>query len=89
MTDYLLRLLVMLPLLGGAAWGSLWLWKKAQTRLGPRSDVEKAARLIDVVPLAPQAKLVVVAFGGRDHLLAISRAGIVALASDERGDFHA
>ena len=30
MLEYILRLLGRLPLVGGMAWGSLWLWKRVQ-----------------------------------------------------------
>ena len=30
MFEYILRLLILLPLVGGMAWGSLWLWKRVQ-----------------------------------------------------------
>jgi flagellar protein FliO/FliZ len=89
MTDYLLRLLILLPLVGGMAWGSLWLWKKAQLGL-PMAASRKARSLVvaDVAPLGPGTKLAVVEFAGQRILLAVSRAGVARLADDARGDFQ-
>ena len=30
MLEYILRLLILLPIVGGMAWGSLWLWKRGE-----------------------------------------------------------
>jgi flagellar protein FliO/FliZ len=89
MADYLLRLLILLPLVGGMAWGSLWLWKRAQLGMplmgqrGPRALV-----VADVAPLGPGTKLAVVEFAGQRILIAVSRAGVTRLADDAQGDFH-
>ncbi len=89
MAEYLLRLLVLVPLVGAMAWGSLWLWRRVQSGPLERGGTGKPARLVDVVPMGTSGKLAVVEFGGRDLLIAVSRTQISLLAEAEKGDFHA
>ena len=83
MFEYILRLLILLPIVGGMAWGSLWLWKKAQMGLPMSGQKQgRAVEMIGILPLGPGSKLAVVEFGGKQILLAISRNGITRLADD-------
>ena len=91
MLEYILRLLILLPLIGGLAWGSLWLWKRVQMGV-PLTGGTKQARpveLVGVLPLGPGSKLAVVEFAGQQILIAVSRSGIIRLADNSEGDFHA
>ena len=69
MFEYILRLLILLPLVGGMAWGSLWLWKKVQMGTlqlpGQGAKRARAIEMIDVMPLGPGTKLTVVEFAGQ------------------------
>lgn len=90
MFEYILRLLILLPIVGGMAWGSLWLWKRVQMGMplaGPKRP--RAVEMIDVLPLGPGSKLAVVEFAGQQILVAVSRNGITRLADNSEGDFHA
>ncbi|MDO9370139.1 MAG: flagellar biosynthetic protein FliO [Sphingopyxis sp.] len=91
MFEYILRLLILLPLVGGMAWGSLWLWKRVQMGMPLVGGVAKtrAVEMIDVLPLGPGSKLAVVEFAGQRVLIAVSRHGITRIADDSQGDFHA
>jgi flagellar protein FliO/FliZ len=84
MFEYILRLFILVPMIGGLAWGSLWLWRKAQTGLPMQGGPLRAAHMVDVVPLGPGSKLAVVAFGGRELLVAVTRTQITLLAEDTR-----
>lgn len=89
MGEYILRLFILLPLLGGMAWASLWLWKRIQDGaplVGPKRP--RAVELVSVLPLGPAAKLAVVEFAGRQILVAVSRQGITRIAADGQGEFH-
>lgn len=88
MAEYLLRLCVLVPLVGGMAWGSLWLWRRVQLGMPLQGTSGKPARMIDVVPMGTNGKLAVVEFGGRELLIAVSRTQISLLAETEKGDFH-
>ena len=92
MLEYFLRLLILLPLVGGLAWGSLWLWKRVQMGMpliGGGEPRARAIEMVDVLPLGPGSKLAVVEFAGQRILIAVSRNGITRLADNGEGDFHA
>ena len=46
MFEYILRLLILLPIVGGMAWGSLWLWKRVQMGV-PLTGGQKQGRPIE------------------------------------------
>lgn len=85
MLEYLVRLALVLPLLGGMIWGSLWLTRFLQTRLAgaPGAGMRGGGRhlqLIETSLIAPGIKLAVVRFHDREILLGLSRQGLVRLA---------
>ena len=86
MTEYLLRLLVLLPLVAGLAFGALWLWRKAQPGMafGQR---ERLVKIVDAIPMGTTGRLAVVEFAGKRLLVAVSRGNIalIAEADAERG----
>ena len=91
MLEYILRLLILLPIIGAMAWGSLWLWKRVQMGVPLVGGAAKtrAIEMVDVLPLGPGSKLAVVEFAGQRVLIAVSRNGITRSADDSQGDFHA
>jgi flagellar protein FliO/FliZ len=84
MAEYLLRLFLLVPVVGGLAWGSLWLWRRVQLGLPLKPEAARAVRIVDVVSLGTNGKLAVVEFGGREILLGISRSGISPIADGRR-----
>lgn len=89
MLEYILRLLILLPIVGGLAWGSLWLWKRVQMGVplaGPRQP--RPVEMVGVLPLGPGTKLAVVEFAGQQILLSVSRGNVTRLADNSQGDFH-
>lgn len=80
MTEYLLRLALLLPLLGLMIWGSLKLTRYLQTRLVGLQGGSGSLELVETNLLAPGLKLAVVRFHDREILLGCSRTGIVRLA---------
>ena len=90
MLEYILRLLILLPIVGGMAWGSQWLWKRVQmgVPLGGGAKQDRPVDLVGVLPLGPGSKLAVVEFAGQQILIAVSRNGITRLADNSQGDFH-
>ena len=89
MTEYILRLFILIPMVGGLAWGSLWLWRRVQLGLPVQGALAKPARMVDVLPLGTSGKLAVVEFGGRELLIAVSRNQISLIAENDKGDFDA
>ena len=79
---YVLKLLVLLPLIAGLAWGCLKLAQKMQDRAA-KAGGEKSVRVVETVMLSPTLKLAVIEFRGREILVSASRQGLVRLAEAE------
>jgi flagellar protein FliO/FliZ len=76
---YILKLLILLPLIAGLAWGCLWLARKMQARVaGPQGT--KSVRIVETTMLSPTLKLAVIEFHGREILVSASRHGLARLA---------
>jgi flagellar protein FliO/FliZ len=90
MLEYLLRLALLLPVLGGLIWGSLWLTRWLQTRLhgapgtGGRGT-DRQLQLVETSLIAPGMKLAVVRFHDREILLGCTRQGMVRLSEMQVG----
>src|SRR3546814_19545870 len=87
MFEYILRLLILLPLVGGMAWGSLWLWKRVQmgVPLVGGATKTRAIEMVDVLQLGPGSKLAVVEFAGQRVLIAGPGNCINRIAEDCHG----
>lgn len=81
MLEYLLRLALLLPLLGGLIYGSLWLTRWLQTRLHGATGAGnvRQLQLVETSLIAPGMKLAVVRFHDREILLGCTRQGMVRL----------
>ncbi|HCF24396.1 MULTISPECIES: flagellar biosynthetic protein FliO [unclassified Novosphingobium] len=80
MLFYILKLIVLLPLIASLAWGSLKLAQKMQARIGGAQGGSKAVRIIETTMLSPTLKLAVIEFHGREILVSASRQGLTRLA---------
>lgn len=89
MFEYILRLLILVPMVGGLAWGSLWMWKRVQAGLPQARHADQPVRVSASLSLGASGKLAVVEFAGRQLLVAVSRSGISLIADAHDGDFHA
>ncbi|MFP5455885.1 MAG: flagellar biosynthetic protein FliO [Alphaproteobacteria bacterium] len=79
MLDYLLRLLLLVPLVGGLAYGSLWLWRKLQPGMAI-GNRERALKVIDAISMGATGRLAVVEFANRHILISVSRGRIEKIA---------
>lgn len=77
---YVLKLLILLPLIGGLIWGSLKLTKRLQGQFGVPQAGEKAVRIVETTMLSPTLRLAVIEFHGREILVSTSRNGLTRLA---------
>lgn len=77
---YVVKLVVLLPLIGLAIWGSLKLAQKLQARLGVAPASARAVRVVESTMLTPTLKLAVLEFHGREILVSVSRQGLTRLA---------
>ena len=76
---YILKLLLLLPLIALLAWGSLKFAQKMQARVAGGSTA-KSIRVLETVMLSPTLKLAVIEFRGREILVSASRQGLTRLA---------
>ena len=79
MVWYLLKLLVVLPLIGVLAWGSLKLTQKLQAR-GLAAGAQRSVKVIETVMLSPTLRLAVIEFHGREILVSTGKGGLTRLA---------
>ena len=79
MLDYVLRLLLLVPLVAGLAYGSLWLWRKLQPGIAI-GNKERTIRVVDAIPMGTTGRLAVVEFANRHILVAVSRGRIEKIA---------
>jgi flagellar protein FliO/FliZ len=77
---YVVKLILLLPLIAALAWGSLKLAQKMQARLGAAPGTARSVRVIETTMLSPTLKLAVIEFRGREILVSASRQGLVRLA---------
>jgi flagellar protein FliO/FliZ len=84
MTAYLLKLVILVPLVAGLAYGALYLWRKLQPGMA-MGQRERLVKLVDAVPLGATGRLAVVEFGGRNLLIAVSRSGVQLLSESGVG----
>ena len=76
---YILKLLILLPVIAGLAWGSLKLLQKLQERQ-TATQGPKSVKIIETTMLSPTLKLAVIEFHGREILVSASRNGLTRLA---------
>ncbi|HEX4849077.1 MAG TPA: flagellar biosynthetic protein FliO [Novosphingobium sp.] len=77
---YLIKLIVLLPLIGAAAWGTLKLAQRLQARIAGSQSAARSVRIIETTMLSPTLKLAVIEFHGREILVSASRQGLTRLA---------
>ena len=76
---YVLKLIVLLPLIAAMIWGCLKLARKMQERVG-LNTAGKSVRIVETAMLSPTLKLAVIEFHGREILVSVSRGGLTRLA---------
>jgi flagellar protein FliO/FliZ len=76
---YILKLLILLPLICGIAYASLRVARHMQGRL-VTGQSEKIARIVETTMLSPGLKIAVIEFHGREILVSATRNGLVSLA---------
>lgn len=90
MTYYIIKLVIMLPIMAGMIYGSLWLYKKYQPGMMARLDMagpQRDLKITETVSLGVSGKLAVVEFAGQRILVSVTRARIdtIARADTESG----
>jgi flagellar protein FliO/FliZ len=75
---YIVKLLVLLPLIAGLAWACLKLARRMQEKAGGVAG--KSVRIVETIMLSPTLRLAVIEFHGREILVSASRQGLTRLA---------
>ncbi|MDG5488305.1 flagellar biosynthetic protein FliO [Sphingomonas sp. FW199] len=83
MWEYILKLVVLLPLVCGLLVGSLWLWRKLEARL-PGQQADRRIQVKETMMVSPGTRLAVVEFEGRTLLLSVARSGVTLIDRIER-----
>lgn len=82
---YFLKLFILLPVVGGMAFGALWLYRKYQPgMIGGQAN--RSLKVLEALPMGTFGKLAVVEFEGQRILLSVTRAKIEKIA--ESGNRH-
>jgi flagellar protein FliO/FliZ len=82
MWSYILKLVILLPLVCGLMVGCLYLWRKLESRM-PGQPANRMLAVKETMMISPTVKLAVLEFEGRKLLVSVSRAGVTLV---DRGD---
>ena len=82
MVWYFVKLLILLPLVGGMAFGALWLWRKYQPGMMVGQN-DRSLKLLEALPMGTFGKLAVVEFEGKKILLSVTRGRIEKIAEGD------
>jgi flagellar protein FliO/FliZ len=83
---YFVKLIVLLPLVGGMAFAALWLWRKYQPGMIGGGQTNRSLKILEAMPMGTFGKLTVVEFEGQKLLLSVTRAKIEKIAETPRLD---
>ncbi|MBB4086580.1 flagellar biosynthetic protein FliO [Sphingomonas carotinifaciens] len=75
MWSYILKLVVLLPLVCGLMIGCLYAWRKLETRLPGKTQARTIA-VKETMMISPGLRLAVIDFEGRRLLVSVGRGGV-------------
>jgi len=78
MWSYVLKLVVLLPLVCGLMIGCLYLWRRLESRM-PGQPANRMMAVKETMMISPGLRLAVVEFEGRKLLVSVSRAGVALI----------
>lgn len=82
MWAYILKLVILLPLVCGLMVGCLLLWRRLESRM-PGQPANRMLKVTETMMVSTGTKLAVLEFEGRKLLVAVSRSGVSLI---DRGD---
>ena len=82
MWAYVLKLVILLPLVCGLMIGCLWLWRRLESRM-PGQPANRMLKVTETMMVSTGTKLAVIEFEGRKLLVSVSRGGVNLI---DRGD---
>lgn len=78
MWAYILKLVILLPLVCGLMVGSLYLWRRLEQRL-PGNTGDRLLNVKETMMIAPGLKLAVLEFEGKRLLVSVARGGVTLI----------
>ena len=72
---YILKLVILLPLVCGLMIGCLWLWRKLETRM-PGKQTARMIQVKETMMISPGLRLAVLDFEGKRLLVSVGRGGV-------------
>ncbi|WBH15677.1 flagellar biosynthetic protein FliO [Sphingomonas radiodurans] len=75
MWSYVLKLLVLLPLVCGLMIGCLYLWRRIESRMPGRADTRMIS-VKETMMISPGLRLAVIDFEGKRLLVSVGRGGV-------------
>ena len=75
MWTYILKLVVLLPLVCGLMIGSLYLWRRLESRM-PGKPSSRLIAIKETMMISPGLKLAVIDFEGKRLLVSVGRGGV-------------
>jgi flagellar protein FliO/FliZ len=75
MWSYVLKLIVLLPLVCGLMIGCLWAWRKLESRL-PGQPADRMLKVVETMMISPGLRLAVLEFEGKKLLISVGRGGV-------------
>lgn len=75
MWSYILKLLVLLPLVCGLMIGALYLWRKLEARM-PGQPANRMLKVQETMMISPGLRLAVLEFEGKKLLISVGRGGV-------------
>jgi len=79
-TYYIVKLLIIIPLMSGLIYGALWLYRRYQPGLA-LTNPDKRLKLVETLPLGTAGKLAVIEFSGENILISVTRGQIHRIAN--------
>ncbi|QQV77022.1 flagellar biosynthetic protein FliO [Sphingomonas aliaeris] len=78
MWSYILKLVVLLPLVCGLMIGCLWAWRKLASRM-PGQPANRMMKVQETMMISPGLRMAVLEFEGRKLLVAVGRGGVTLI----------
>ena len=82
MWSYILKLVVLLPLICGLLIGCLYLWRRLEARM-PGNQGERMLKVKETMMISPGLRLAVLDFEGRRLLISVGRGGVTLIDKSE------
>ena len=73
--SYILKLVILLPLVCGLMIGCLWLWRRLESRM-PGKQTTRMIQVRETMMISPGLRLAVLDFEGRRLLVSVGRGGV-------------